>query len=109
MQKSYVWKWNGTGGKKWTKLDNLRLELPRDTLLKAEFVQEMKGEVIHKYKIYKKWQTFPGKRCQCCIAISLLSRKARIFNGRIPSCLVDNRSDALKGVEPFTISVGIPY
>lgn len=30
---------------RWRKLENFKLELPRDTLLSVEIVQELKGEV----------------------------------------------------------------
>lgn len=30
---------------RWRKLENFKLELPRDTLLSVEVVQELKGEV----------------------------------------------------------------
>lgn len=30
---------------RWSKLENFKLELPRDTLLSVEIVKELKGEV----------------------------------------------------------------
>lgn len=45
---------------RWRKLENFKLELPRDTLLSVEIVQELKGEVrgrIKKMKVikYESW------------------------------------------------------
>ena len=45
VQKSNVWKWNGQSSNRWMKLDMVKMELPRDTVLKAEFVMELRGEV----------------------------------------------------------------
>ncbi|XP_071079493.1 cap-specific mRNA (nucleoside-2'-O-)-methyltransferase 1-like [Haliotis cracherodii] len=45
LGKAHVFKWDGRGKCRWTKLEeNLRLELPPDTLLEVEDVQELKGE-----------------------------------------------------------------
>ena len=45
FQKSNIWKWNGQSSSKWTKMDFVKMELPRDTVIKAEFVMELRGEV----------------------------------------------------------------
>lgn len=37
--------WDGKTPVRWRKLENFTLELPRDTLLSVEIVQELKGEV----------------------------------------------------------------
>lgn len=47
---------------RWRKLESFKLELPRDTLLSVEIVQELKGEVrgraAHmKYRIQDGFQT----------------------------------------------------
>ena len=39
-----IYYWNGSSTSKWTKLDCIKLELPPETLLYGEIVQEMKGE-----------------------------------------------------------------
>lgn len=44
MQKSQIYTWLGRQSDRWTKLD-LKIELPRDTLLSVEIVPELKGEV----------------------------------------------------------------
>ena len=45
-QKRYVFKWNGNLPQYWRKLDNLQLEIPENTILEAEFIYEMRGEVF---------------------------------------------------------------
>lgn len=45
MQKSQIYTWDGKMPLRWRKLENFKLELPRDTLLSVEIVQELKGEV----------------------------------------------------------------
>ena len=49
-----MFKWDGGSGGRWRKLseDNVQVELPMNTLLEVEMVQEMKGEVIY-------WQYTP--------------------------------------------------
>ena len=44
-----MFKWDGGSGGRWRKLseDNVQVELPMNTLLEVEMVQEMKGEVIY--------------------------------------------------------------
>jgi len=43
-QRSHVYQWDGTSAGKWSKVD-VKLELPKDTILEVEFVQELRGEV----------------------------------------------------------------
>lgn len=48
FQRSHVFKWDGNPSTRWKKIaqeDNIRIELPTDTLIEVEIVQEMKGEV----------------------------------------------------------------
>lgn len=45
MQKSQIYTWDGKMPLRWRKLESFKLELPRDTLLSVEVVQELKGEV----------------------------------------------------------------
>ena len=45
MQKSQIYVWEGKMPVRWRKLENFKLELPRETLLSVEVVQELKGEV----------------------------------------------------------------
>lgn len=42
--RSHVFKWDGNPQSRWRKLDEIRIELPTDTLIEVEIVQEMKGE-----------------------------------------------------------------
>ncbi|KAM9778051.1 cap-specific mRNA (nucleoside-2'-O-)-methyltransferase 1 isoform X2 [Syngnathus typhle] len=44
LGKSQIYTWDGKMPLRWRKLENFKLELPRDTLLSAEIVQELKGE-----------------------------------------------------------------
>lgn len=44
LGKSQIYKWDGKTSSRWEKLDNFKLELPRDTLLSVEIVEELKGE-----------------------------------------------------------------
>lgn len=46
LGRSHVFKWDGNPHSRWRKLeeDNIRVELPTDTLIEVEIVQEMKGE-----------------------------------------------------------------
>ncbi|XP_062871033.1 cap-specific mRNA (nucleoside-2'-O-)-methyltransferase 1 [Trichomycterus rosablanca] len=44
LGKSQIHMWDGKTPVRWRKLENFKLELPRDTLLSAEIVQELKGE-----------------------------------------------------------------
>ncbi|KAJ8309113.1 hypothetical protein KUTeg_013987 [Tegillarca granosa] len=46
LGRSYVFKWDGQPNTRWKKLDDDRvhIELPSDTLIEIEFVQELKGE-----------------------------------------------------------------
>lgn len=47
FQRSHVFQRACGGHGRWTKLeDGLRLELPKDTLIEAEVVTELRGEVI---------------------------------------------------------------
>ena len=42
-----MFKWDGRENSRWVKLeDSLHVELPTDTLLEVEVVQELRGEVI---------------------------------------------------------------
>jgi len=43
-QRSHVFQWDGKSAGKWLKVD-VKLELPKDTVLEVEFVQELRGEV----------------------------------------------------------------
>lgn len=43
-QRSHVFQWDGKSAGKWSKVD-VKLELPKDTILEVEFVQELRGEV----------------------------------------------------------------
>ena len=45
FQKSFVFKWDGQAATSWTRLEELQTELPRDTIVEAEVVQEMRGQV----------------------------------------------------------------
>ncbi|XP_076464840.1 cap-specific mRNA (nucleoside-2'-O-)-methyltransferase 1-like isoform X2 [Babylonia areolata] len=42
--KSQTFHWDGRSNSRWRKLDNIRVELPTQTLLEVEFVEELKGE-----------------------------------------------------------------
>ncbi|XP_048830226.1 cap-specific mRNA (nucleoside-2'-O-)-methyltransferase 1-like isoform X1 [Brienomyrus brachyistius] len=44
MGRSQIYTWDGKIPLRWKKLENFNLELPRDTLLSVEIVQELKGE-----------------------------------------------------------------
>ena len=44
LQRSHVFQWDGKSVGKWLKVD-VKLELPKDTILEVEFVQELRGEV----------------------------------------------------------------
>uniref|UniRef100_A0A8C1YVI8 Cap-specific mRNA (nucleoside-2'-O-)-methyltransferase 1 n=1 Tax=Cyprinus carpio TaxID=7962 RepID=A0A8C1YVI8_CYPCA len=44
LGRSQIYTWDGKAPLRWKKLENFKLELPRDTLLSAEIVQELKGE-----------------------------------------------------------------
>ncbi|GAA6234316.1 cap-specific mRNA (nucleoside-2'-O-)-methyltransferase 1 [Lates japonicus] len=44
LGKSQKYTWDGKMPVRWKKLENFKLELPRDTLLSVEIVQELKGE-----------------------------------------------------------------
>ncbi|KAM3603437.1 uncharacterized protein V6R79_022484 [Siganus canaliculatus] len=44
LGKSQIYTWDGKMPVRWKKLENFKLELPRDTLLSVEIVQELKGE-----------------------------------------------------------------
>ncbi|XP_072553168.1 cap-specific mRNA (nucleoside-2'-O-)-methyltransferase 1 [Salminus brasiliensis] len=44
LGKSQIYTWDGKAPLRWRKLENFKLELPRDTLLSVEIVQELKGE-----------------------------------------------------------------
>ena len=49
FQRSNIYKWDGKpnyrSSTRWHKLENFHLELPRDTLIEVEIVQELRGEV----------------------------------------------------------------
>lgn len=45
VQKSQIYTWEGKMPVRWKKLEGFKLELPRETLLSVEVVQELKGEV----------------------------------------------------------------
>uniref|UniRef100_A0A673HUF0 Cap-specific mRNA (nucleoside-2'-O-)-methyltransferase 1 n=1 Tax=Sinocyclocheilus rhinocerous TaxID=307959 RepID=A0A673HUF0_9TELE len=42
--RSQIYTWDGKAPSRWKMLENFKLELPRDTLLSVEIVQELKGE-----------------------------------------------------------------
>ncbi|CAB1340109.1 unnamed protein product [Coregonus sp. 'balchen'] len=44
LGKSQIYMWDGKHPLRWRKLENFKLELPRETLLSVEIVQELKGE-----------------------------------------------------------------
>ncbi|CAG03561.1 unnamed protein product, partial [Tetraodon nigroviridis] len=44
LGKSQIYTWDGKMPLRWSKLENFKLELPRDTLLSVEIVKELKGE-----------------------------------------------------------------
>ncbi|KAM4633422.1 cap-specific mRNA (nucleoside-2'-O-)-methyltransferase 1 isoform 1-T3 [Polymixia lowei] len=44
LGKSQIYTWDGKMPVRWRKLENFKLELPRETLLSVEIVQELKGE-----------------------------------------------------------------
>lgn len=44
LGRSQIYTWEGKAPLRWKKLENFKLELPRDTLLSVEIVQELKGE-----------------------------------------------------------------
>ncbi|XP_028647790.1 LOW QUALITY PROTEIN: cap-specific mRNA (nucleoside-2'-O-)-methyltransferase 1 [Erpetoichthys calabaricus] len=44
LGKSQIYIWDGKPPLRWKKLENFKTELPRDTLLSAEIIQELKGE-----------------------------------------------------------------
>nr|XP_061806411.1 cap-specific mRNA (nucleoside-2'-O-)-methyltransferase 1-like [Nerophis lumbriciformis] len=44
LGKSQIYTWDGKMPPRWQKLENFKLELPRDSLLSVEIVQELKGE-----------------------------------------------------------------
>uniref|UniRef100_A0A3B4A205 Cap-specific mRNA (nucleoside-2'-O-)-methyltransferase 1 n=1 Tax=Periophthalmus magnuspinnatus TaxID=409849 RepID=A0A3B4A205_9GOBI len=44
LGKSQIYTWDGKMPLRWKKLESFKLELPRDTLLSVEIVQELKGE-----------------------------------------------------------------
>ncbi|XP_061667490.1 cap-specific mRNA (nucleoside-2'-O-)-methyltransferase 1 isoform X2 [Syngnathoides biaculeatus] len=44
LGKSQIYTWDGKMPLRWRKLENFKLELPRDSLLSVEIVQELKGE-----------------------------------------------------------------
>ncbi|KAM6915772.1 cap-specific mRNA (nucleoside-2'-O-)-methyltransferase 1 isoform 1-T1 [Xenentodon cancila] len=44
LGKSQIYTWDGKIPVRWKKIENFKLELPRDTLLSGEIVQELKGE-----------------------------------------------------------------
>ncbi|XP_049319080.1 cap-specific mRNA (nucleoside-2'-O-)-methyltransferase 1 [Astyanax mexicanus] len=44
LGKSQIYTWDGKAPLRWRKLENFKLELPRETLLSVEIVQELKGE-----------------------------------------------------------------
>ncbi|KAK6488700.1 cap-specific mRNA (nucleoside-2'-O-)-methyltransferase 1-like isoform X1 [Huso huso] len=44
LGKSQIYTWDGKPPLRWNKLENLKTELPRETLLSVEIVQELKGE-----------------------------------------------------------------
>lgn len=43
LGRSHVFQWDGKSAGKWLKVD-VKLELPKDTILEVEFVQELRGE-----------------------------------------------------------------
>lgn len=51
LQRSHIFRWDAQGPGKWQKMDDLKLEIPHDTVLEVEVVEELRGEVRKK----KKW------------------------------------------------------
>ncbi|MGH0160174.1 UNVERIFIED_CONTAM: hypothetical protein FKN15_058407 [Acipenser sinensis] len=49
LGKSQIYTWDGKPPLRWNKLENLKTELPRETLLSVEIVQELKGEMAEKF------------------------------------------------------------
>ena len=45
VQRSHVFKWDGRLQSKWTKFDDVKVELPMETIVEVEVVQELRGEV----------------------------------------------------------------
>jgi len=43
-QRSHVFRYDGRLSK-WQKVEEVKVELPKDTILEVEFVQELRGEV----------------------------------------------------------------
>uniref|UniRef100_H3ADY8 Cap-specific mRNA (nucleoside-2'-O-)-methyltransferase 1 n=1 Tax=Latimeria chalumnae TaxID=7897 RepID=H3ADY8_LATCH len=52
MGRSQIYKWDGRQPVRWEKLDTFKTELPRETLLSVELVQELKGEGRAQRKIF---------------------------------------------------------
>ena len=49
FQRFHIFKWvprNPHNGPNWIRLDDANFELPRDTLVEAEIVEEFRGEVL---------------------------------------------------------------
>lgn len=44
LGRSHIYKWDGQSGSKWTKMEMLNAEIPKNTLFYAELVQELQGE-----------------------------------------------------------------
>ncbi|XP_013416099.1 cap-specific mRNA (nucleoside-2'-O-)-methyltransferase 1 [Lingula anatina] len=44
LGRAHIYKWDGRPETPWRKLEEIKLELPKDTLLEGELVQELKGE-----------------------------------------------------------------
>ena len=69
-QRSHVFQWDGKSAGKWSKVD-VKLELPKNTILEVEFVQELRGEVNLVW-----WDTFGNtwEICHllCCMIITLI-------------------------------------
>jgi hypothetical protein len=45
FQRSHVFRSDLKISNKWSKVDDVKIELPKDTVLEVEFVQEFRGEV----------------------------------------------------------------
>ena len=59
FQKQFVFKWNGDPSSNWNKESSLTIELPMDTVLEVEYVQELRGEVSSNQLHLLNCPTFP--------------------------------------------------
>ena len=61
-----MFKWNGKPNSKWVRVEDVVMELPRDTVLEVEFVQTFKGEVCKTRLIDSSVLRFA-----CCLSLCL--------------------------------------